>query len=216
IRDATSVNFGIEDMPDLSAIEVNGDDTDMKAPEKIVEGTGAVLAVCKPENEDATDVGSLLPSLAGGQDGMMDTVEDRAAEKETEGIGAAVFKDLEPYDTGEHLPIRVKAESSTEIQVVVNEANQGTLNRESFNSELIDLDDDDDENPYSQIWHYTDPMGETRGPFSMSELRRWWDNEFFNSEFKVWKAGQSKVEAIFLKDALSQIFPEYRKRKRDL
>ncbi|PIA49063.1 hypothetical protein AQUCO_01300123v1 [Aquilegia coerulea] len=220
VRDAISANFDIEDMPDRSAIEVNGDDTDMKAPEKIVEGTGAALAVSKPgeiENEDSTNVSSLVARLDGDQDGMMDTVDDSAAEKETEGNGEAVMKDSELYEIGEHLPIQVKVESSTEIQVVVdeNEENQGTLNRQSSNSELIDLDDDDDENPYSEIWQYTDPKGETRGPFPMSELRRWWDNGFFNSEFKVWKAGESKAEAIFLEDALSRIFPEYRKRKRD-
>ncbi|KAF9614910.1 hypothetical protein IFM89_021340 [Coptis chinensis] len=95
-----------------------------------------------------------------------------------------------------------QVESVRETQVVLfeNEGHQGPP------PVLIDLDNDEDENPESEIWHYVDPSGIPRGPFTMSKLRKWDSQEFFYPNFKVWKAGQSQEEAIFLEDALRRIY----------
>ncbi|GAV77046.1 SWIB domain-containing protein/GYF domain-containing protein/Plus-3 domain-containing protein, partial [Cephalotus follicularis] len=51
-------------------------------------------------------------------------------------------------------------------------------------------------------WHYADPQGLTQGPFSLTSLRRWWDDTYFPTDFKVWRMGQTQDEAVLLIDVL--------------
>lgn len=86
---------------------------------------------------------------------------------------------------------------------------------------VIDLSDDDseDEGPKNEdgnagetsddvIWHYVDPQGQTRGPFSLYLLKRWSDANYFHSGFRVWKNGQTSDEGVLLVDVLRRTFPE--------
>ncbi|XP_052115501.1 uncharacterized protein At5g08430 isoform X3 [Arachis duranensis] len=66
------------------------------------------------------------------------------------------------------------------------------------------------ENPEIPVWHCLTPKGERvgAGPYSMSILKRWSEMPSCTvGQFKVWKAGQSEEEAIFLTDALRRHFP---------
>lgn len=92
---------------------------------------------------------------------------------------------------------------------------------ELMRSQVINLSDDDDEEnekpsnkeriPDDQlgslIWYYQDPQGNTRGPFPLTSLKRWNDDDYFPPDFKIWKTGQSSSEAVLLKDILNQAFP---------
>ncbi|KAF3440663.1 hypothetical protein FNV43_RR18947 [Rhamnella rubrinervis] len=78
--------------------------------------------------------------------------------------------------------------------------------------ELIELSDDDEdckvanENPTCAVWHIVGPRGEIMGPYSLSVLKQWSDSSPHKLKSKVWKTGQSQKEAIFLSDAISQVF----------
>lgn len=82
---------------------------------------------------------------------------------------------------------------------------------------VIDLtSDDEDEDPSScqsqnhdynlesLIWHYVDPQGEVRGPFSLASLKLW-SPEYFPPDFKVWKVGDSQSKAVLLSDILHRV-----------
>ncbi|TVU36274.1 hypothetical protein EJB05_18202, partial [Eragrostis curvula] len=53
----------------------------------------------------------------------------------------------------------------------------------------------------TSLWHYLDPQGETQGPFKLIQLWEWRKGGFFDEGFKVWRSGQTKEHAIFLRDA---------------
>lgn len=55
--------------------------------------------------------------------------------------------------------------------------------------------------PLARLWHYVDPQGDSRGPFSLMHLLRWKQNGFFDDGFLVWKTGQTRGQAILLTDA---------------
>ncbi|OIW12013.1 hypothetical protein TanjilG_16124 [Lupinus angustifolius] len=93
--------------------------------------------------------------------------------------------------------------------------------------EVIELSDDDDdeyeeydedEEPkttmqvpaevlQSLMWYYRDPQGTVQGPFSLTSLKRWSEENYFPPNFMVWKAGQSPYEAALLVNILHQFFP---------
>ncbi|XP_049931415.1 uncharacterized protein At5g08430-like isoform X2 [Nymphaea colorata] len=56
----------------------------------------------------------------------------------------------------------------------------------------------------SALWMYGDPSGAIQGPFSLEELREWYEEGYFAADFKVWKKDQSQVDAFFLVDVLRQ------------
>ncbi|CAA0404368.1 unnamed protein product [Arabidopsis thaliana] len=83
--------------------------------------------------------------------------------------------------------------------------------------EIIELSDDDDDDekdkndqayqsydPKKVMWFYEYPKGKTHGPFSLTDLKTWSDEEYFVGvpDFKVWKTGES---AVLLTKLLSQI-----------
>ncbi|XP_042463545.1 uncharacterized protein At5g08430-like isoform X2 [Zingiber officinale] len=53
-----------------------------------------------------------------------------------------------------------------------------------------------------KIWHYTDPSGNEQGPFNMVCLKYWMEQGYFGEDFKVWRAIQSREDAMLLTDAL--------------
>lgn len=81
--------------------------------------------------------------------------------------------------------------------------------------EVINVDSDEDEDPptvqhkpakngvspQAVLWHYIDPQGVARGPFSLMQLLLWKQNGFFNGDFRVWRTGQTAEQAILLADA---------------
>ncbi|XP_057977660.1 uncharacterized protein At5g08430-like isoform X2 [Malania oleifera] len=85
---------------------------------------------------------------------------------------------------------------------------------------LIELSDDEKEGPkagiqeqiiedlHSSIWYCIGPYGKTKGPYSLSLLKRWVDCSSYASKFKVWKMGESQEKAISLTKIMSQIFAE--------
>ncbi|KAF2320238.1 hypothetical protein GH714_026272 [Hevea brasiliensis] len=58
----------------------------------------------------------------------------------------------------------------------------------------------------SSIWYVVSPHGIKRGPYSMSVLKQWSDTSYSELKFKVWKTDQSPEEAVFLTDAICQVF----------
>lgn len=56
--------------------------------------------------------------------------------------------------------------------------------------------------PWTLQWHYIDPQGDTRGPFSLVHLLHWKRGGFFDEGFRVWRTGQTSEQAILLRDAL--------------
>jgi len=86
------------------------------------------------------------------------------------------------------------------IDLSDSEEDEGPSYRD--NVQIIDCD------PGSFLWHYLDPQGDVQGPFSLTLLKRWNDADYFLPEFKVWKTGQSRNEAVLLTDVLRRLFPD--------
>ncbi|GMH10377.1 hypothetical protein Nepgr_012218 [Nepenthes gracilis] len=118
-------------------------------------------------------------------------------------------------------PIPIQAERNGHLQSSnPNEENlQQTAIKKIEQAQVIELSDDDgeDENPSSRsqiphilpeqiVWHYVDPQGETQGPFSLIQLKRW-SPYYFPPDFKVWKTGQSQDKEALLTDVLEKMLP---------
>ncbi|CAE6116733.1 unnamed protein product [Arabidopsis arenosa] len=88
---------------------------------------------------------------------------------------------------------------------------------QSIPLEIIELSDDDSDDdkdkddqayqnydPKKVMWFYEFPKGKTHGPFSLTDLKTWSDEEYFVGvpDFKVWKTGES---AVLLTKLLSHI-----------
>ncbi|QHN88291.1 uncharacterized protein DS421_16g562290 [Arachis hypogaea] len=84
--------------------------------------------------------------------------------------------------------------------------------------ELSDDDDDDDDEsdqpiitkevqPFNQLkmWYYKDPQGNVQGPFDLISLKRWSDANYFPSDFKVWKEGESPKDGGLLVKILQSL-----------
>eukprot|EP01018_Ginkgo_biloba_P023476 Gb_13314 [translate_table: standard] len=56
------------------------------------------------------------------------------------------------------------------------------------------------------VWHYQDPTGRIRGPFSMLQLRKWNRTGLFPLNLKIWKTIVRQVDSILLTDALDGRF----------
>ncbi|KAI3444985.1 hypothetical protein Pfo_001650 [Paulownia fortunei] len=112
--------------------------------------------------------------------------------------------------------------NSREMQVVNSGEKdpQAKLEQSVSTTRVIDLSDDESEDeipkgkdqstgecPDSVIWHYVDPQGQTRGPFSLNSLKRWSDANYFHSGFTVWKSGQTSDDGVLLVDVLGRTFP---------
>ncbi|CAK9308495.1 unnamed protein product [Citrullus colocynthis] len=89
-------------------------------------------------------------------------------------------------------------------------------NEQIKGSRVINLSDDD-ETPRAEehdwnnilrslIWYYLDPQGDVQGPFCLASLKNWKDANYFPSDFKVWKTGQTRDQAVLLSDILSPFF----------
>ncbi|KAF8022998.1 hypothetical protein BT93_F0493 [Corymbia citriodora subsp. variegata] len=106
--------------------------------------------------------------------------------------------------------------SKEERRVVVENDNFHGTKGKSVQAPKVVIDlisDDEDEDPRScqsqshdynlesLIWHYVDPHGVVRGPFSLASLKRW-SPEYFPPNFKIWKVGESQSKAILLTDIL--------------
>ncbi|KAL4038032.1 hypothetical protein IC575_001635 [Cucumis melo] len=99
----------------------------------------------------------------------------------------------------------------------INAVDKGRQENEQIKeSTVIDLSDDDEpprteEHDWnnrlkSLIWHYLDPQGDVQGPFCLASLKNWKDANYFPSDFKVWKTGQTQDQAVLLNDILSPFF----------
>ncbi|KAJ6979377.1 hypothetical protein NC653_027510 [Populus alba x Populus x berolinensis] len=85
-------------------------------------------------------------------------------------------------------------------------------------ADLIVLSDDEKEdasaaaskqniqNLNCSIWNCISPNGMKTGPWSMLLLKEWSDSDSCVLKWKVWKSGRSPEDAIFLNDALHQVF----------
>ncbi|CAL1385636.1 unnamed protein product [Linum trigynum] len=94
---------------------------------------------------------------------------------------------------------------------------------------LIDLSDDDEDvdgdgkqksmnpmgsskeniNVNAQVWNCMNPSGaELQGPYSMLMLKRWKDTSTcpFLAQYRVWREGQSREEAVPLDEAIRQAY----------
>ncbi|XP_024315772.1 uncharacterized protein At5g08430 isoform X4 [Brachypodium distachyon] len=55
---------------------------------------------------------------------------------------------------------------------------------------------------HTTMWYYMDPHGDEQGPFPIESLRSWKKADYFDDDFRVWRAGESCDKAILLTDAL--------------
>ncbi|KAE9586136.1 putative GYF-like domain-containing protein [Lupinus albus] len=92
------------------------------------------------------------------------------------------------------------------------------LSDDDEEEEEEDEEENDDEEPKSTtqvdaevlqslMWYYRDPQGSVQGPFSLTSLKRWSEENYFPPNFMVWKTGQSQYEAALLVNILHQFFP---------
>ncbi|KAL4282176.1 hypothetical protein GQ457_03G008890 [Hibiscus cannabinus] len=58
----------------------------------------------------------------------------------------------------------------------------------------------------SLMWHYEDLHGNVQGPFSLIPLKTWLDRGYFRTDFKVWRTGQSRNDAVLLTDVIRRMF----------
>ncbi|KAL0890547.1 hypothetical protein Bca101_014530 [Brassica carinata] len=74
-----------------------------------------------------------------------------------------------------------------------------THNNDSISEEHCD--------PTKVLWFYELPKGQTHGPFSITDLKKWNDDEYFAEipDFKVWMRGESAESAVSLTKLLSYI-----------
>nr|XP_017248129.1 PREDICTED: uncharacterized protein At5g08430-like isoform X2 [Daucus carota subsp. sativus] len=108
---------------------------------------------------------------------------------------------------------------ASDVDVEVKRTYNGTTYvKETNGTCVIDLSDDDDEegpegindasqiidSPESSLWYYKDPQQTIQGPFSMVTLKKWTENLYFPSDFRIWKSGHAPV---LLMDMLSLMFP---------
>ncbi|XP_057991051.1 uncharacterized protein At5g08430-like [Hevea brasiliensis] len=91
----------------------------------------------------------------------------------------------------------MQSEPQTELIELRNDEEQDT-NIAKSKQTPDDLD--------SSIWYVVSPHGIKRGPYSMSVLKQWSDTSYSELKFKVWKTDQSPEEAVFLTDAICQVF----------
>ncbi|CAH2044184.1 unnamed protein product [Thlaspi arvense] len=83
--------------------------------------------------------------------------------------------------------------------------------------EIIELSDGDGEDnddgaykqydPKQKMWCYELPKGKTNGPFSLTDLKKWSDQDFFAEfpDFKVWMSGSSIRSGVLLTKLLPHV-----------
>ncbi|KAK8969865.1 Zinc finger CCCH domain-containing protein 19 [Platanthera guangdongensis] len=87
----------------------------------------------------------------------------------------------------------------------------GCFSKANVDTVVIEIDYEEDadhkgpSNPVNRseekIWNYKDPSGNVQGPFSLSALRYWKEQGFFDEDFTIWRT-QSHEDAIPLTVAL--------------
>ncbi|XP_042477400.1 zinc finger CCCH domain-containing protein 44-like [Macadamia integrifolia] len=121
----------------------------------------------------------------------------------------------------EDQPMDVEHTVGAIVDLDENDGNCTMVKRQRISAvQVVELSDDDEipgddtcpgdttqdlnlEYTTRSIWHYVDPYDEEQGPFPLSALKRWKESNYFSPDFKVWKTGQSREEAILLTDALA-------------
>ncbi|KAK4488638.1 hypothetical protein RD792_004407 [Penstemon davidsonii] len=153
----------------------------------------------------------------GGQNGHEDGYETSIQMEEMEDQPADLIQQ------GALIINVIDDDCNIETQAVITEEKYSQVKQEQplATTQVIELSDDDEngdestdfgptgmdrESPDDVIWHYLDPQGNTQGPFSLNSLKRWYDADYFNSGFKVWKLGQSPDDSVILADILNRIF----------
>ncbi|EYU27076.1 hypothetical protein ABFS82_02G122000 [Erythranthe guttata] len=116
-------------------------------------------------------------------------------------------------------PKQVKEIGDQPIVNSVEKGHQEKAKLPSITTNVIDLSDDESDDEASKvkgqssgeflddvIWYYIDPNGQRRGPFSLVSLKKWSDSKYFQSDFKVWKEGETSDNGVFLTDVISRVF----------
>ncbi|TVU38908.1 hypothetical protein EJB05_12304, partial [Eragrostis curvula] len=57
--------------------------------------------------------------------------------------------------------------------------------------------------PFTAMWHYTDPVGYVHGPFTLEQLLLWKQDGFFDESFRVWRTDQTKEQSVLLGDTIT-------------
>nr|XP_043638669.1 zinc finger CCCH domain-containing protein 19-like [Erigeron canadensis] len=57
-------------------------------------------------------------------------------------------------------------------------------------------------NETDKLWHYRDPTGKIQGPFSMAQLRKWNNSNFFPADLRIWRKSEKEDDGILLTGAL--------------
>ncbi|KAM0854129.1 hypothetical protein ACQ4PT_050591 [Festuca glaucescens] len=155
------------------------------------------LKSCSEEKSEATEADACTPgtcvqnqAIAGSEDNAAgDRLEMDAQKKGTEATAAGSTDDViiidddddEDYslpDEGANITVDLDANKSRDTHMVQHETR------------------------HTAMWYYTDPQDDEQGPFSLEMLRGWKEADYFDDDFRVWRAGQSSDSAILLTDAL--------------
>ncbi|EHA8588361.1 putative Zinc finger CCCH domain-containing protein 44 [Cocos nucifera] len=168
-------------------------------------------------------------SVDGRPEGNEASSNKAANNEEVEGMGASVKVSRQLGTESEPLKPSVINENSNTSQIIeIVEDKEIPRHKMTADVQIIDLDEDEGDclaalkendpsttdtcykiveavisDPERQkVWHYIDPLGNEQGPFELASLRYWREEGFFDDDFRVWRAGQSKEDAILLIDAL--------------
>ncbi|URD73549.1 Plus-3 domain [Musa troglodytarum] len=102
-----------------------------------------------------------------------------------------------PISSDCQLPKASDVNNSSSGRVIEIEEDHGFQDSKiTGNMQISNHVDDED-----KTWHYVDPSGNEQGPFDMVSLRYWMREGFFDEDFKIWKTGQTREDAILLTDA---------------
>ncbi|XP_019703985.2 uncharacterized protein At5g08430 isoform X4 [Elaeis guineensis] len=175
------------------------------------------------DNEAALHENSVEGRLEGNEASSNETANN----EEVEGMGAAPKVSGQLVIESEPLKLSVINENSRTSQIIeIVEDKEIPRYQMTADVPIIDLDEDEEDcstalkendplttdtcykiveaviSDRQKIWHYIDPSGNEQGPFALASLRYWKEEGFFDDDFRVWRAGQSKEDAILLIDAL--------------
>ncbi|WOL03621.1 hypothetical protein Cni_G12341 [Canna indica] len=121
------------------------------------------------------------------------------AAEEIAGNGVALLLNADQRALAESKLVKATCTSTAKTSQVseIEEAAEVTNSRIPDNIQIVELFENED-----RIWHYIGDSGNEHGPFDMVSLRFWMNEGFFDEDFRVWRTGQSREDAILLTDAL--------------
>ncbi|KAL1201143.1 hypothetical protein V5N11_008891 [Cardamine amara subsp. amara] len=188
--------------------------------ENVPNPEASIEALQNDEEQQLSDspVSSVQKSLENSK--LLDGAGASAGDKDLhEDVEEQPENDITQKDTISEGEMNTKVTQQQSSIPVIDLSNQPQA--QSTPLEIIELSDDDDDDDDDEddkekayqnygtkkvMWWYEFPKGETHGPFSLTDLKKWSEAFFVHvPDFKVWMTGQSKKSAVLLTKLLPHI-----------